>query len=241
LGDGSDDWLGSGLAIRVSSIDQRVERQFEGVALDRIFTDKASGKDVRRPELETMVGFVREGDTVIVHSMDRLARNLDGLRGIAHKLTAKGVEVHFVKEQLSFTGEDNAMGTLLLSVMGAFAEFERSGTPSSGPDRDTRRRLSGMRDGRVSGSCSGMPYIAGDPVVPVYYHTLHGHPQEAFDLNATRSRRRHRGGGGCCRNDLQRLACRDRPTGVHHPGRAGSRRRLRKKGGRIQRPGAGRC
>jgi len=112
--------------IRVSSVDQSTARQLEGVALDRTFTDKASGKDVRRPELEAMIGFVRDGDTVVVHSMDRLARNLDDLRGIVRKLTAKGIEVHFVKEQLSFTGEDSAMGTLLLSVMGAFAEFERS-------------------------------------------------------------------------------------------------------------------
>lgn len=112
--------------IRVSSIDQNIERQLDGITLDRTFTDKASGKDVQRPELEAMVGFVRDGDTVVVHSMDRLARNLEDLRGIVRKLTAKGVQVEFVKEQLSFTGEDNAMGTLLLSVMGAFAEFERS-------------------------------------------------------------------------------------------------------------------
>ncbi|MDQ6616818.1 MAG: recombinase family protein [Actinomycetota bacterium] len=112
--------------IRVSSVDQNVERQLDGLALDRSFTDKASGKDVRRPQLDAMVGFVREGDTVVVHSMDRLARNLDDLRAIVRNLTAKGVEVRFVKEQLTFTGEDNAMGTLLLSVMGAFAEFERS-------------------------------------------------------------------------------------------------------------------
>ena len=112
--------------VRVSSVDQNVERQLEGIALDRTFTDKASGKDVHRPELEAMVGFVRDGDTVVVHSMDRLARNLDDLRGTVRKLTAKGVEVHFVKERLTFTGEDSAMGTLLLSVMGAFAEFARS-------------------------------------------------------------------------------------------------------------------
>jgi DNA invertase Pin-like site-specific DNA recombinase len=73
-----------------------------------------------------MLNFVRDGDTVIVHSMDRLARNLDDLRSIVRKLTAKGVRVEFVKEQLTFTGDDTAMATLLLSVMGAFAEFERS-------------------------------------------------------------------------------------------------------------------
>ena len=79
-----------------------------------------------RPELEALVDFVREGDTVVVHSMDRLARNLDDLRAIVAKLTAKGVAVHFVTEQLTFTGEDGAVAKLMLSVMGAFAEFERS-------------------------------------------------------------------------------------------------------------------
>ncbi len=64
-----------------------------------------------------MVSFVRDGDTVIVHSMDRLARNLDDLRRIVHELTAKGVRVQFVKEQLTFTGEDTAMANFLMSVM----------------------------------------------------------------------------------------------------------------------------
>jgi len=113
--------------IRVSTIDQRSDRQLDGVPLDRTFVDKASGSDVARPELvEAMVGFVRDGDTVVVHSMDRLARNLDDLRSIVRTLTANGVAVHFVKEQLTFTGDDTAMANLLLSVMGAFAEFERS-------------------------------------------------------------------------------------------------------------------
>jgi DNA invertase Pin-like site-specific DNA recombinase len=69
---------------------------------------------------------VREGDTVLVHSMDRLARNLDDLRRLVRMLTGKGVRVEFVKESLAFTGEDSPMATLLLSVMGAFAEFERA-------------------------------------------------------------------------------------------------------------------
>jgi DNA invertase Pin-like site-specific DNA recombinase len=73
-----------------------------------------------------MLAFVRDGDTVLVHSMDRLARNLDGLRHIVGTLTGKGVRVEFVKENLVFTGEDSPLATLLLSVMGAFAEFERA-------------------------------------------------------------------------------------------------------------------
>jgi DNA invertase Pin-like site-specific DNA recombinase len=111
---------------RVSSLDQSVGRQLDGIAVDRTFTDSASGKDTQRPQLAAMVSFVRDGDTVIVHSMDRLARNLDDLRRLVRDLTAKGVRVQFVKEQLTFTGDDTAMANLLLSVMGAFAEFERA-------------------------------------------------------------------------------------------------------------------
>lgn len=112
--------------VRVSTLDQNTARQLDGVDVDQVFADKASGKDVNRPELERMIDFARDGDTVLVHSMDRLARNLDDLRAIVRRLTEKKVRVEFVKEQLTFTGDDNAMATLLLNVMGAFAEFERS-------------------------------------------------------------------------------------------------------------------
>lgn len=112
--------------MRVSTLDQNPDRQLDGVQLDRVFTDSASGRDTSRPQLEAMLAFVRDGDTVVVHSMDRLARNLDDLRALVRSLTGRGVRVQFVKEQLAFTGDDTAMATLLLSVMGAFAEFERS-------------------------------------------------------------------------------------------------------------------
>jgi DNA invertase Pin-like site-specific DNA recombinase len=111
--------------IRVSSFDQNPERQLENILLDKTFTDKASGKDVHRPELEDLKAFAREGDTVIVHSMDRLARNLDDLRRLVQELTSRGIRVEFVKESIAFTGEDSPMANLMLSVMGAFAEFER--------------------------------------------------------------------------------------------------------------------
>lgn len=112
--------------IRVSSQGQNTDRQLEGIQLDKVFTDKASGKNIQRPQLEQMLTFVREGDLVLVHSMDRLARNLDDLRRLVHEFTQRGVKIQFLKENLTFTGEDNAMSTLLLSVMGAFAEFERA-------------------------------------------------------------------------------------------------------------------
>ena len=111
---------------RVSSVDQNESRQLEGQELDKVFTDKASGKDTKRPQLERALEFLREGDTLIVHSMDRLARNLDDLRRMVLTLTKRGVTVQFVKESLTFTGDDSPMATLLLSVMGAFAEFELS-------------------------------------------------------------------------------------------------------------------
>lgn len=112
--------------VRVSSAEQNNARQLDGIALDRVFSDKASGKDTNRPQLTAALGFVREGDTLTVHSMDRLARNLSDLKEIVLSLTRRGVAVRFVKESLTFTGEDNAMSNLLLNVMGAFAEFERS-------------------------------------------------------------------------------------------------------------------
>lgn len=112
--------------VRVSSFDQNADRQLEGVQVDKLFTEKISGKDTHRPQLKALLEYVREGDTVIVHSLDRLARNLDDLRNLVQGLTGRSVRVQFVKEGLIFTGEDSPMSTLLLSVMGAFAEFERA-------------------------------------------------------------------------------------------------------------------
>jgi DNA invertase Pin-like site-specific DNA recombinase len=111
--------------IRVSTLDQREDRQLEGVTVDRRFVDHVSGKDVKRPQLTAMLSFVRDGDTVVCHSMDRLGRNLDDLRKLVFGLTERGIRVEFRKENLIFTGEDSPMANLLLSVMGAIAEFER--------------------------------------------------------------------------------------------------------------------
>ncbi len=120
--------IGKGLHVgyvRVSGIDQNELRQLDGLNLDKTFTDKVSGKDINRPQLELLLSFLREGDTLVCHSMDRLGRNLDDLRKIVLDLTGRGVHVQFVKERLVFTGEDSPMANLLLSVMGAFAQFER--------------------------------------------------------------------------------------------------------------------
>lgn len=112
--------------VRVSSFYQNPERQLYQVQLDKLFTEKASGKDTGRPQLGALLSFAREGDRVVVHSMDRLARNLDDLRRLVKTLTKRRIQIEFVKECLSFTGEDSPMANLLLSVTGAFAS-------SSGP------------------------------------------------------------------------------------------------------------
>lgn len=111
---------------RVSTVDQNTDRQLDGVELDKVFSDKASGKDTDRPQLAACLDYVREGDTLVVHSMDRLARNLEDLRRLVRELTRQGIKVEFVKENLTFAGDDSPMNTLLLSMLGAVAEFERS-------------------------------------------------------------------------------------------------------------------
>lgn len=135
--------------VRVSTLDQNTIRQLDGLVVDSVYTDRASGKDQNRPQLEAMIGFVRAGDTVLVHSMDRLARNLDDLRQIVRRLTDKKVRVEFVKEQLVFTGDDTAMATLLLNVMGAFVEFERSLIRERQREGITLARARGAYTGRT--------------------------------------------------------------------------------------------
>ncbi|MBR2960533.1 MAG: recombinase family protein [Burkholderiaceae bacterium] len=115
--------------VRVSTIDQNTDRQLADMELDRVFTEHASGKNVGdRPALNEMLAFIRDGDDVYVHSMDRLARNLRDLLSLVEQINKKGVTLHFVKENLSFhpNTEANPMATLMLSLLGAVAQFERS-------------------------------------------------------------------------------------------------------------------
>lgn len=112
--------------VRVSTADQNTDRQLDGIELDEVFTDHASGKDTKRPQLQAMLKHVRKGDELVVHSMDRLARSLVDLRRTVDELTAKGVRVRFVKEGLTFGDTSDPCATLMLSVMGAVAEFERA-------------------------------------------------------------------------------------------------------------------
>lgn len=109
---------------RVSTVVQNLERQDLG-EVDRLFEEKASGKDRQRPQLQEMLRFAREGDTVRVYSIDRLARSLPDLMHLVQEMTGNGVSVEFVKENLAFRpGSSNPMDTLLMQILGAFAQFE---------------------------------------------------------------------------------------------------------------------
>jgi len=113
--------------IRVSTVDQKTDRQLDDIQLDRVFTDKCSGSTTKRPQLEQLKGHVREGDIVHVHSIDRMARNLEDLLDLIRFFDDKGVQVQFKKENMTFAGaESNPMQKLILSVMGSVAEFERA-------------------------------------------------------------------------------------------------------------------
>ena len=111
---------------RVSSVDQSLARQDLGDC-ERVFEEKLSGSSANRPALQEMIAFVRTDDEVVVHSIDRLARNLMDLQSIIKELNDKGASVHFITEQLTFSSDGgSAFQTLQLQMLGAFAQFERT-------------------------------------------------------------------------------------------------------------------
>jgi len=113
--------------LRVSTVDQNADRQLDGVQLDKVFTDQASGKDTNRPQLQAALEYLRDADTLVVHSMDRLARNVEDLLRLVRELTDRHVAVEFLKEKLKFSGNgDDPMANLMLAMLGGFAQFERS-------------------------------------------------------------------------------------------------------------------
>jgi len=112
--------------IRVSSEYQNTERQLDEVKLDKIFTDKTSGVDTQRPQLQAMLEYVREDDIIHIHSIDRLARNLKDLSQLVEDLNARGITIHFHKENLTFKNDQDPIKKLMFQLLGSFAEFERS-------------------------------------------------------------------------------------------------------------------
>ena len=113
--------------IRVSTLEQNTHRQLEETSLDMLFTDRASGKDTKRPQLQAALNHVRDGDILVAHSMDRLARNVEDMLRLVRELNDKGVSVEFVKENLTFSaGSDDPRSTLMFTMLSAFSQFERA-------------------------------------------------------------------------------------------------------------------
>mgnify|MGYP005861383329 CR=1 FL=1 len=114
--------------VRVSTADQNTDRQLDGIELARTFTDRASGGSTNRPALTDCLAFLREGDTLHVHSIDRLARSLVDLERIVADLNARGVAMRFEKEGMTFAPGNGSdpMKTLLRQVLASFAQFERA-------------------------------------------------------------------------------------------------------------------
>ncbi len=136
---------------RVSTGGQSTDRQLDdtGIVFEEEWEDKASGSTRDRPELKACLKHLRKNDTLHVHSIDRLCRNLLDLQNIVNDLVERGVVVRFHKEALTFSGDSNPMNKLTLQIMGSFAEFERSMIAS--------RREEGVRVARAKGVKFGRP------------------------------------------------------------------------------------
>ncbi|BBQ58978.1 TPA: recombinase family protein [Escherichia coli] len=110
--------------VRVSSVQQNTERQLNGVVLDKVFEEKSSGKNTDRAQFAAMMDYLREGDVLHVHSIDRLCRNTADLLATVEKLAQRGVVVQFHKEGFK-TGDNNPVGNMMLTVLAAVAQMER--------------------------------------------------------------------------------------------------------------------
>lgn len=142
---------------RVSTVDQNTERQLDGVELDKVFEDKCSGSNTNRPQLSGLLDYVREGDEVFVHDISRMARNLDDLIGLIKKMNQQSVSVRFMKESLTFNGENDPMQELMLSLLGAVYQFERS--------MMLERQREGIQKAKAAGKYKGRPNSVDRDVV----------------------------------------------------------------------------
>jgi len=134
--------------IRVSTLEQKTVRQLNDVQLDRVFTDKCSGKDRNRPQLDALLDYIRDGDTIHVHDISRMARNIRDLQTLVETFINKGCAVKFHKENLTFTGNSNdPMQRLMLNMLGAVYEFEREMT--------LERQREGIAQAKAAGKYKG--------------------------------------------------------------------------------------
>jgi len=134
---------------RISAEGQRHDRQLDGVDVDRMFEDTISGSKRARPGLDAMLGHIRAGDTVVAHSIDRVARSVVDLHEIVGAITASGATVRFVTEGLVFDGAtENPTADLLLNLLGSVAQFERQLIRSRTAEGRKVAKGKGVRFGR---------------------------------------------------------------------------------------------
>lgn len=146
--------------VRISTREQNTARQdvlMEKLGVERVFTDKLSGKDTQRPELQKMIDFVREGDVVVVESFSRFARNTRDLLDLTAELEGKGVRFVSQKEDIDTKG---ATGKLMLTIFGALAQFER--------ETILERQAEGIAIAKEKGRMTGRPKKAEATFREVY-------------------------------------------------------------------------
>lgn len=140
--------------IRVSTREQSVGRQSDGMEslkLNKVFTEKVSGKSRERPELRACIDYARDGDTIYIYSIDRLARSLGDLEAIIKELVDKGVTINFIKESQTYSRDNsNPFNKVLLQILGAFAEFERNIM--------LERQAEGIAHAKLNGTKTGRPW-----------------------------------------------------------------------------------
>jgi len=167
--------------IRVSSIDQNTIRQLDGIILNKTFTEKLSGKDTQRPILHECLSYIRQGDTLHVHSIDRLARNAKDLLNLVEQILAKGATVSFNKNNLDFSPDSkDHMAKLQLTMLAAFAEFER--------ELIRERQLEGIAIAKADGKYRGRRKVTDEVIEKAKARTKNGEPlsRVAKELNISR-------------------------------------------------------
>ena len=167
--------------IRVSSIDQNTIRQLDGLSLDKTFVEKLSGKDIQRPVLQECLAYIRDGDNLHVHSIDRLARNAKDLLNLVEEIIGKGVNLKFHKNNLTFSPDSkDHMAKLQLTMLAAFAEFER--------ELIKERQREGIAIAKANGKYSGRRKITDELIAEAKARTERGEPlsRVAKDLKVSR-------------------------------------------------------
>ncbi len=137
--------------IRVSTVQQNTVRQLDGIELDKVFVDKCSGSTTDRVELQRLKEYVREGDTVVVHDISRLARDMKDLLGLIEFFNSKSVAVQFIKENMGFSADkSNPMNELLLNLLGSVYQFERQMLLERQAEGIAKAKAAGKYKGRAA-------------------------------------------------------------------------------------------